>query len=92
MFAVWSLLLFGGLGFVFNKIGLPTAPYLIGFILGGDLEKYFMDALNGNNKNLMCFFSRPIGNVIWVLILIFLGYALWDNAKGKKLEKSGMKD
>lgn len=92
MFDVWSLLLFGGLGFVFNKIGLPTAPYLIGFILGGDLEKYFMDALNGNNKNLLCFFSRPIGNVIWVLILIFLGYALWDNAKGKKLEKSGMKD
>ena len=51
-----------------------------------------MDALNGHNKNLLCFFSRPIGNVIWVLILIFLGYALWDNAKGKKMEKSGMKD
>ena len=29
---------------------------------------------------------------ITVLIFIFLGYSIWDNAKGTKLEKAGMKD
>ncbi|NLO86058.1 MAG: tripartite tricarboxylate transporter permease [Clostridiales bacterium] len=92
MFDVWSLLIFGILAYVFGKIGLPTAPFLIGFILGGDLEKYFMSAMNGNDYNLLCFFQRPIALVIWVLIIGFLGYAIWDNSKGKRMEKAGMKD
>ena len=37
-------------------------------------------------------FTRPIAIVIWVLIVIFLAYSIWDNAKGKTMEKAGMKD
>ena len=92
MFDVWCLLIFGVLGYVMNKIGLPVAPFLIGFILGGDLEKYFIEAVKGNNYDLAVFFQRPIALVIWVLIAIFLGYSIWDNAKGKTLEKAGIKD
>ena len=92
MFDVWCLLIFGIVGYVMNKIGLPVAPFLIGFILGGDLEKYFIEAVKGNNYNLAVFFQRPIALVIWVLIAIFLGYSIWDNAKGKTLEKAGIKD
>ena len=92
MFDVWCLLLFGIVGFVMNKIGLPTAPFLIGFILGGDLEKYFIEAVKGNNYDLAVFFQRPIALVIWALIAIFLGYSIWDNMKGGTLEKMGVKD
>ena len=92
MFDVWSLLIFGVLGYLMSKIGLPTAPFLIGFILGGDLETYFLEAVRGNNYSLAPFFTRPIAIVIWVLIVIFLGYSIWDNAKGKTMEKAGMKD
>ena len=48
--------------------------------------------MRGNNFSLAPFFTRPLALVIWVLILIFLGYSIWDNAKGRKLEKAGMKD
>ena len=92
MFDVWSLLIFGIMAYIFTKIKLPTAPFLIGFILGGDLEKYFIEAVQGNNYSLAIFFQRPIALGIWVLILFFLGYAIWDNLKGKKMEKAGMKD
>ncbi|MBQ7592931.1 MAG: tripartite tricarboxylate transporter permease [Synergistaceae bacterium] len=92
MFDVWCLLLFGVIGFVMNKIGLPTAPFLIGFILGKDLEKYFIEAVKGNNYNLAVFFQRPIALVIWALIVIFLGYSIYDNFKGGALEKMGVKD
>ena len=92
MFDVWCLLFFGIVGYIMNKIGLPVAPFLIGFILGGDLEKYFIEAVKGNNYDLAVFFQRPIALVIWALIIIFLGYSIWDNAKGKTLEKAGIKD
>ena len=92
MFDVWCLLFFGVIGFVMNKIGLPTAPFLIGFILGRDLEKYFIEAVKGNNYDLMVFFQRPIALVIWALIAIFLGYSIYDNMKGGALEKMGVKD
>ena len=92
MFDVWCLLFFGVIGFVMNKIGLPTAPFLIGFILGKDLEKYFIEAVKGNNYDLAVFFQRPIALVIWALIVIFLGYSIYDNMKGGALEKMGVKD
>ena len=92
MFDVWCLLIFGILGYLMSKIGLPTAPFLIGFILGKDLEKYFLEAVRGNNYSLTPFFTRPIAIVLWVLIVAFLGYSIWDNAKGKRMEKAGMKD
>lgn len=92
MFDIWSMLIFGALGFIFAKVKIPVAPFLIGFILGGDLETYFMDSLNGNNKSLTAFFTRPLGWAIWGLIVISVGFAIWDNRKGKRMEKAGMKD
>lgn len=88
MFDVWSLLVFGILGYIFMKIKLPVAPYLIGFILGGDLEKYFIDSLKGAGGNLGVFFTRPIGWVIWGLIALSIAYAILDDRKTKKAAKA----
>lgn len=84
MFDVWSLLIFGLVGFLFNKIKLPSSCFLIGFILGGDLEKHFMSAIKGSNGSLAVFFTRPIGLVIWGLIIASVAYAIIDNNKSKK--------
>ncbi|MHB8130105.1 MAG: tripartite tricarboxylate transporter permease [Mobilitalea sp.] len=84
MFDVWALLIFGIIGYVFMKIGIPATPYLIGFILGRDLEKYFIDSLKGSGGSLSVFVSRPIGLVIWGLIVISIAYAVYDNRKHKK--------
>ncbi len=92
MFDVWCLLLFGILGYLMGKVGLATAPFLIGFILGGDLEKYFIEAVKNNNYNLAVFFQRPIALLIWGLIAAFLGYSIWDNARGHAMEKAGIKE
>lgn len=78
---IYTLLIFGVVGYVFSKIGLPVTTFLIGFILGRDLEKYFIDSLKGSGGSLSVFFSRPIGNGIWVLIILSLLYALYDNRK-----------
>ncbi len=56
-------------------------------LVGDDLEKYFVDSIKGSGGNLGTFFSRPIGNVIWLLILFSLVYAFYDEYKTKKKAK-----
>ena len=57
---------------------------VIGFILGGDLEDYFIQSVTAYGGKLTGFFVRPIGWVIWVLIIVSVVYALHDNKKDKK--------
>ena len=86
MFDVWSLIVFGLVGYLFTKFKLPVTPFLIGFILGGDLEKHFVDALKGNNGDLAVFFTRgPICWVLWVLIMGSIVYSMYSNRKASKL-------
>lgn len=84
MFDVWTMLAFGVIGYIFSKVGLSAPSFLIGFILGRDLEAYFIEAIQGSQGSLSCLFSRPIGNVIWVLIAISLGYSIWDARRSAK--------
>ena len=90
IFDVWALLIFGVVGYIFGKIKIPASCYLIGFILGKDLENYFIQAVSAANGSLGVFFSRPIGLFIWVLIIISIAYAIYDdrNTKKKAQEKN----
>lgn len=87
MVDVVTLIIFGIIGYIFSKIDLPVTTFLIGFILGRDLEKYFIDSLKGSGGSLSVFFSRPIGLVVWVLIFASLAYAFYDNRKHHKAAK-----
>ncbi|MCD8083506.1 MAG: tripartite tricarboxylate transporter permease [Clostridiales bacterium] len=84
IFDVWTLLAFGLVGYIFGKIKIPASCYLIGFILGSDLENYFIQSISASNGSLMVFFTRPIGWVIWVLIFASIAYAIMDDRKSKK--------
>jgi putative tricarboxylic transport membrane protein len=84
MFDVWVVLAFGILGFIFTRIKLPTVPFLIGFILGGDLEKYFVDTIKGSGGSLLAFFTRPMAWVIWLLIAASVVWAVYDNSRTVK--------
>ncbi len=84
MFDVWTLMLFGIVGYIFNKIGIQTSPFLVGFILGDQIEKYFIDSLKGSGGDLTIFFTKgPIAWVLWVFILVSVGYSIYQNKNGK---------
>jgi putative tricarboxylic transport membrane protein len=89
MFDVWVMLAFGLLGYFFVKIKLPVVPFLIGFILGDDLEKYFVDSIKGSGGSLSVFFSRPMGLVVWALIFISIAYAFYDEHKSRTRTGAG---
>jgi putative tricarboxylic transport membrane protein len=89
MFDVWTLLIFGVLGYIFPKIGVQIPAFLIGFILGMEAEKYFVDSLKGSGGDLTVFFTQgPIAIVLWILILGSLVYAFIDSQKSKKNQAS----
>ena len=87
IFDVWALLIFGIVGYIFGKIKIPASCYLIGFILGKDLENYFIQAVSASNGSLGVFFTRPIGLFIWLLIIISIAYAIYDDRNTKKKAK-----
>ena len=88
IFDVWALLIFGVIGYIFGKIEIPASCYLIGFILGKDLENYFIQSVSASNGSLGVFFSRPIGLFIWLLIIISIAYAIYDDKNTKKKAKT----
>ncbi len=88
IFDVWTLLGFGVIGYIFGKIKIPASCFLIGFILGKDLENYFIQSISSQGGSLLVFFQRPIGWVIWLLIIASVAYAIYDNRKDRKRKEA----
>ena len=75
LFDVWSILLFGLLGYGFVKAGMPAAPFIIGFILGPMAETNLRRGLMLSDGNFGDFFTTPIAGSFLALALIFV---LWQ--------------
>ncbi len=79
VFDVWSVLGFGLLGYAFVKAGIPTAPFIIGFILGPMAETNFRRGLQLSQGDFTGFLTNPISAA-------FLGFAalsiLWQIYRG----------
>ena len=84
MFDVWTLLIFGIVGYIFGKVKIPKTCFLIGIILGKYLENYFIQAISASKGSLIVFFTRPIGWIIWIMIIASVAYAVIDGKKTKK--------
>ena len=69
MFDVWTLLIFGLLGWLFVKLRLEVAPFIIGFILGPSAEVYFVKSLESFGDLTIFFTKSWIAIVLWVLIV-----------------------
>jgi putative tricarboxylic transport membrane protein len=72
MFDVWVAIVFGGLGYVFVKLGVEPAPLLLGYILGPMLEENLRRALVLSRGNFTVFVTRPISLVMLLLAAALL--------------------
>lgn len=81
MFDVWTLLIFGLIGFVGVKMGLEVAPFIIGFILGPSAEVYFNKSIESYGTLATFFTKSPIAVVLWILIAISVGYSIYSARK-----------
>ncbi|MCQ4293263.1 MULTISPECIES: tripartite tricarboxylate transporter permease [Stutzerimonas] len=75
-FDIAVMLVFGLVGFIFNRTGFASAPFLIGFILGPMLEDNFRRSLLISNNNFDVFVRGPIDWFFIALTVLSLGFAL----------------
>ena len=72
------LYIVGFLGFVMRKFDFPTAPVIIGMILGPMAEQEFRRAMTISNGDLMIFLTKPISLALLIIALIaIIGPRLW---------------
>ena len=69
IFDVWTLLLWGVLGFVMNRFELPLTPIIMGFILGPICEKYLRRGLMMSQNDFSVFFTRKISGAFLILAI-----------------------
>ena len=75
-FDIAVMLVFGLIGFIFNRTGFAAAPFLIGFILGPMLEDNFRRSLLISNNSFDVFVRGPIDWFFIALTALSLGFAL----------------
>jgi putative tricarboxylic transport membrane protein len=57
---LWTIVAFGGLGYLFDKFQFPVAPLILGAILGPLAEAYFLTAMISSENDWTVFFTRPV--------------------------------
>jgi putative tricarboxylic transport membrane protein len=76
MFDIWLMLLFGVVGYVFKKIGIPLAPMTLALVLGSRTEDAFRLSMIGAGGDLRVFWSNGLVGSITTLALIMLFWPL----------------
>lgn len=66
------IIVFGILGYLFEKVGIPLAPVVLGIVLGPIVERSFMQSVIKTDWDLTQFFTRPISAVLICLVALAL--------------------
>ena len=74
------LTLFGVIGYLMVKGGLPLAPLILGVILGDQIEINLVRAIM-TDSDPMLFLTRPISGLLLVLSVASVVFALWQHRR-----------
>jgi len=87
LFDVWACFGFGLLGWILRRFGFPTAPVILGLILGFLAETNFRRALLMGGWKI--FFTHPVSLIMLILAVISFFYPL---LKGDKIKQAKLED
>ena len=89
MFDVVMMLVFGVLGYLFNKLKYPLAPLVLALVLGDMAEASFRQAMLLSQGSLAIFWSNPLVGSIVGLALLMLVWPLWGLVKKSMARREG---
>jgi len=72
LFDVWLLAGFGLLGYLMRKLDYPSAPLILGLVLGGAMERALRQSLMMSDGHVSILVSRPVSAVMLSLALLIL--------------------
>jgi TctA family transporter len=80
VFGVLLILVFGVLAFLLEENGFPTAPAILGVVLGSMLEENFVTSMIKADGDPLQFVTRPIAGVLAVVTALILFWPLLVSA------------
>jgi putative tricarboxylic transport membrane protein len=83
MFDVWMMLVFGVVGYAFNKLDYPLPPLVLALVLGDKAEEGFRQAMLGSQGSLSIFWSNwLVGGIMGLgVVLLFWPLVPWLKTK-----------
>lgn len=88
-FDVLLTFVFGMLGFWLNRHGFPSAPLLLGFVLGPLLEENFRRALLLSDGSLATFTNRPVSSIfLAITVLVLLATAIASKLFSRRVNET----
>ena len=91
-FHVLQVAMFGVLGYVFVRLGCEGAPFLLGLVLGPQMEEYFRRAMLLSRGDPMVFLERPISLGLLIttaLLLILMALPSIKKARQEAFQEEG---
>ncbi|MBK6649337.1 MAG: tripartite tricarboxylate transporter permease [Betaproteobacteria bacterium] len=83
-FDIWTVAIFGFIGYLFNKLSVEPAPLLLGLILGPMMEENLRRALLLSRGDWTVFVTRPLSAGLLVVAAILLAVVLSPSIKSKR--------
>ncbi|HSA90498.1 MAG TPA: tripartite tricarboxylate transporter permease [Burkholderiales bacterium] len=77
---VYVLLAFGVLGYGMVKLGFPLAPFILGVILGDQIEINLVRSLM-TDSNLWLFVTRPISALLLAIAAASIALSIWQHRR-----------
>jgi putative tricarboxylic transport membrane protein len=77
---VYVLLAFGVLGYLMVKFGFPLAPFILGVILGDQIEINLIRAIM-TDADPWLFVTRPISGGLLLASVASVAFALWQHRR-----------
>ncbi|MCU0503383.1 MAG: tripartite tricarboxylate transporter permease [Anaerolineae bacterium] len=84
LFDVRIMLLFGVIGYFFDKLDINAAPLVMGLILGPIIDFSLRRTLIVNQGDPMGFFSRPLSLALIALIVLSFVWPIWAKHRERK--------
>ncbi|MEC7906915.1 MAG: tripartite tricarboxylate transporter permease [Verrucomicrobiota bacterium] len=81
MFDVWTMLIFGLLGFGFERAKIPLAPFVIGFILAPVAEENLTVGLMASNGSYLSIIQSPFSLIFVVCSIVLLSFPIYRRFK-----------
>lgn len=72
LFDVVVAIVFGILGYFFDKYHWPVIPLVLGVVLGPGVERSFIQSMEMSSGNLLIFVERPIALTIIIIAMLLL--------------------
>jgi putative tricarboxylic transport membrane protein len=88
---VWILLAFGLLGYAMVKTGFPLAPFILGVILGDQIEINLVRAIM-TDADPWLFVTRPISGLLLAASVVSFAAAVWQHRRMQNGARAGGED